>query len=360
MKKPKEKHRYVFPNIMSKMMKNVPMNVQLESSMMASSLILVGMTLMTILLMFFSDQTLAFKIITLINMVGAFIFISSSLVTTYQQYVSYMNVIDLQKSMALEGSVNGMPDLAINDLKMNHKINRKNQLLFFGGLIFAIVPMFLGGWFDSLFPEVSYAKYLIMVACAIVGVAMIYFALKKKKNKVIKNIPVQAPVQQIQQPAPVQQIQQPGPEPRPRLIMKPITQYTPRQEPQRRAPEPRIKTRVVREDATPTYAPAPTPVQAPAPVVRPTGRPIPAPLQQRPVAITEPVQRQPQRPVERPQMQQRAQPAPIQQAPIRRPMPALIKKFRQPKPSKKDSMLRALDESMEERLWEIERLKAQQ
>jgi len=288
-------------------------------------------------------------------MVGAFIFISSSLVTTYQQYVSYMNVIELQKTMALEGSVNGMPDLAINDLKMDHKINRKNQLLFFGGLIFILAPMFMGGLFDSLFPEMVYFKYLAILIGIIFGVTMIYFAIRKKKVKRVvipaPLPPAPAPIQQapapIQQaPAPIQQAPAPI-----QQAPAPVQQAPAPVQYQQPAPRPVFR---------PRPAPTPAPAQAPARV----SRPIPAPLPQRPIARSQPIQRQPQRPVERPEIKEIPQRRQIPQRPIRRPAqqakPELIKKFRPSRDNKKAKMLNAIEKTMEEKLYEINRLKAQQ
>ena len=119
----KEKHKYVFPNILAKMMKNVSMQVQFESSLMACSLILIGLFLMAIYLFIFGTQEMAYKIILGVNLIGGFIFMSSSLVTTFQQYQSYMDVVDFQKSM-------GMANPQLKPIK---RYNRKNQILFFCG-----------------------------------------------------------------------------------------------------------------------------------------------------------------------------------------------------------------------------------
>jgi len=99
MSKKKEKLRFVFPNIMAKMMKKVDMRTQMESSMMSMFLIMVGMCLTTIYLIFWGDVQGVYKGLILFNLVCAFIFLSSFLVTTYQQYVSYMEMagIDPEK-----------------------------------------------------------------------------------------------------------------------------------------------------------------------------------------------------------------------------------------------------------------------
>lgn len=90
--KEKEKLSYIFPNMMAKMMKNVTMQTQLEASMMSMFMIMVGMVLMTIYLIIYGDMGFVYKGLILFNLCCAFLFISSFLVTTYQQYISYMEM----------------------------------------------------------------------------------------------------------------------------------------------------------------------------------------------------------------------------------------------------------------------------
>jgi len=92
-KKPKEKFSFVFPNAMAKMMANVPMRAQLESSLISMSLIMISITLMAAYLLFFATGSVAYKIILTINLLCGFLFISSFLVTTYQQYISHMQMM---------------------------------------------------------------------------------------------------------------------------------------------------------------------------------------------------------------------------------------------------------------------------
>ena len=92
-KKPKEKYKFIFPNFMSKIMKDVSMRTQLESSLISMSLIMISLTLMVIYLLFFGEGSWAYKILILINLLAGFLFISSFLMTTYQQYISYMQTM---------------------------------------------------------------------------------------------------------------------------------------------------------------------------------------------------------------------------------------------------------------------------
>ena len=92
-KKPKEKYKFIFPNFAAKMMKEVPMRVQLESSMISMALIMVSLTLMVLYLLFFGQGTWAYRTLLLINLFAGFLFISSFLLTTYQQYQSHMEMM---------------------------------------------------------------------------------------------------------------------------------------------------------------------------------------------------------------------------------------------------------------------------
>ena len=167
-----EKHKYMFPNLMAKMMKNVSMQVQFESSLMATALILLGLILMAAYLFLFGEQTLYYKIILGINLIGGFIFMSSSLITTYQQYTSYMDVVDFQKSM---GMAQGTPQ--------PKRYNRKNQFLFFGGLIIFIAGFFIPGLIIDQFSNMGPYEYYILGLMLLIGVLLMIAAIKKPKKK---------------------------------------------------------------------------------------------------------------------------------------------------------------------------------
>jgi len=92
-KKPKEPYKFIFPNFAAKMMKNVPMRTQLESSMISMTLIMCSLTLMVIYLLFFGGGTWVYRILLLINLLAGLLFISSFLLTTYQQYLSHMQMM---------------------------------------------------------------------------------------------------------------------------------------------------------------------------------------------------------------------------------------------------------------------------
>ena len=98
MTKKKQKHSYVFPDLMAKMMAKVDMRTQMESSMLSMFMIMIGMTLMVIYLFLFMGGSLFYKFLIIFNLGCGFLFISSFLVTTYQQYISYMNMMGIDSS----------------------------------------------------------------------------------------------------------------------------------------------------------------------------------------------------------------------------------------------------------------------
>lgn len=91
----KETGNYIFPNILTKMMKGVSQRTQYESEMMSLTFILFGIIIMSIYAIIYVDLSLFVKIMTIINMIAAFIFLSSRLVTSYQQYYNYMEVMGI-------------------------------------------------------------------------------------------------------------------------------------------------------------------------------------------------------------------------------------------------------------------------
>lgn len=87
---PKEKYSYALPNTMAKMMKNVDIRTQYESSIMSTFLIMIGITSMAIYFLFFTEIGLVMKILTGMNSIFGLFFMYSNLVTVFQQYQTYM------------------------------------------------------------------------------------------------------------------------------------------------------------------------------------------------------------------------------------------------------------------------------
>ena len=91
---------YIFPEWVANPMKKVTMQVQYEASMMSMTFILIGLMLTGIYMTFFIHTfPLWYKITILINVVAGFAFLGSMLVTTFQQYQSYISALDFQKEL---------------------------------------------------------------------------------------------------------------------------------------------------------------------------------------------------------------------------------------------------------------------
>ena len=129
----KEKLSFVFPNIMAKMMKKIDMRAQLESSMISMSFIMIGMIIMVIYLIIYAQMGLFYKCLIVFNLLCAFIFISSFLVTTYHQYISFMEIsgIDPDKhkeEIKKRGNIFKRTKLALKK-KQNIELNPAPQLV---------------------------------------------------------------------------------------------------------------------------------------------------------------------------------------------------------------------------------------
>ena len=85
----KEDGSYIFPNIMASAMRNINQRVQYEACLMSLSIILISLLGIGIFTVFFTDYSLGVKSMTFVNTLAMFIFLSSNLVTTYQQYYNY-------------------------------------------------------------------------------------------------------------------------------------------------------------------------------------------------------------------------------------------------------------------------------
>jgi hypothetical protein len=87
--------RYIFPKTLAEAMSKVDQRVQYEASMMSMVFILTGLIVMAVYMIFFTEFTTFMKVMVGINTVAGFIFLWSYLVTTYQQYLSYLEAADV-------------------------------------------------------------------------------------------------------------------------------------------------------------------------------------------------------------------------------------------------------------------------
>ena len=89
----KPKGNYIFPRRIARAMIRISQRTQYEATLMSLAVILLGLTLMVIVTIFFTDASAFIKIMAGINGLAGFIFLSSFLVTTFQQYKNYLAVM---------------------------------------------------------------------------------------------------------------------------------------------------------------------------------------------------------------------------------------------------------------------------
>ena len=126
--KEKEKFKFVFPNKLAKKMGQVSMRVQMEAGMLSQALLLLGLTFMVIFMAITQPNSLIYTIAVIFNLICGWILIGSYLVTTYQQYVNYMdaagyNPLAEKAAVKAQGNIFKRIALARKRKKM------KNQLI---------------------------------------------------------------------------------------------------------------------------------------------------------------------------------------------------------------------------------------
>ncbi len=95
MKDKKPKHNYVFPEKMANFMAKVDFRTQMEAGMMSQFLLLIGLTVLMFFMILFQPGTWWYKGMVIFNMAAGWLLIGSYLVTTYQQYVAYMEAMEI-------------------------------------------------------------------------------------------------------------------------------------------------------------------------------------------------------------------------------------------------------------------------
>jgi len=96
---PQSDDSYVFPDVLSNIMKKVDMRTQYEASLLSISFILMGLIAMAIYTVTFMDVGGWAKFMITFNMFWGFIFLTSFLVTNYQQYVAYLQTAKLMDEL---------------------------------------------------------------------------------------------------------------------------------------------------------------------------------------------------------------------------------------------------------------------
>ena len=92
-----KKPTYIFPDFFGKIMSKIDMRTQYEASMMSMTLILLGLMVTTFYMFFYVDFPTWYKVVVIVNLLAGLVFLSSYLVTTFQQYQNYMAVIEFHK-----------------------------------------------------------------------------------------------------------------------------------------------------------------------------------------------------------------------------------------------------------------------
>ena len=94
----KGKDNYVFPSPLAKMMEKINLRTQYEATMMSVLFILVGLTISVVYMFIYVQLVLWYKITLIVNLIAAMIFLSSSLITSFQQYKSYLRAMKFQNA----------------------------------------------------------------------------------------------------------------------------------------------------------------------------------------------------------------------------------------------------------------------
>lgn len=92
----KKKPSYIFGNILGNAMSKVDMRTQYEASMMSMTLIIFGLIVTMVYITVYASFVWWYKIMIVINCLAGMVFLSSNLVTTFQQYQNYMEVLEFQ------------------------------------------------------------------------------------------------------------------------------------------------------------------------------------------------------------------------------------------------------------------------
>ena len=113
---------YIFPDFLGEWMSNISQQVQYEASMLSMTLLMVGLILSGVYAVLYLPVPLWFKITTCINCLFGIVFMWSFIVTTYQQYLAYMDSVKLQEILNTPKS--SLPSIG----KINTMINTQNKL----------------------------------------------------------------------------------------------------------------------------------------------------------------------------------------------------------------------------------------
>jgi len=94
-----KRSNYIFPSPMAKIMSVVSPKVQYESSMLGTALLCLSVVITSVYYIFFTQSNWFVKGFVIFNGLAGLLLLGSMLVTTYQQYLQYMQAVELQKML---------------------------------------------------------------------------------------------------------------------------------------------------------------------------------------------------------------------------------------------------------------------
>jgi len=89
----KPKANYFFGDILGKAMSKVDLRTQLEAGMMSMAFMLIGLIVTSIYIALYVSFPLWYKIFLIINLLAGLVLFISNLITQFQQYQNYMEVV---------------------------------------------------------------------------------------------------------------------------------------------------------------------------------------------------------------------------------------------------------------------------
>ena len=98
---------YVFPQKIADFMSSISQRTQYEAGMLSLVFILFGLIFFAVVLLGFSNISTAMKIGVVVNTGAGLVLLGSHLVTTYQQYKSYKEVMGLYSKLNIQEVQNG-------------------------------------------------------------------------------------------------------------------------------------------------------------------------------------------------------------------------------------------------------------
>ncbi len=91
--------KYIFPDFLAKAMSKVDLRTQYEASMLSMSLMSMGLIVSVFYFIFYVQLVIWYKTFLIINLLAGMMFMWSYLITTYQQYRTYMIAMNFQKEI---------------------------------------------------------------------------------------------------------------------------------------------------------------------------------------------------------------------------------------------------------------------